>query len=169
MPWFIIGWLWFVGTMLPVSGIVQIGRQAMADRYAYVPFVGLYIIIAWGLGALAARIGALRGPIAVVACAWVLALSLVAWRQVGVWADSRTLFTHAIEVTEDNWMMHNNLGGVLVQEGRAEEGLREVDVALAIALHAAWVHNHRGTILAGMNRLFDAQEAFEQANAIDGG
>jgi superkiller protein 3 len=55
----------------------------------------------------------------------------------------------------------------LVQDGRAEDGLREVDVALAIAPHAAWVHNHRGTILAGMNRLFEAQEAFEQANAID--
>jgi Tfp pilus assembly protein PilF len=166
-PWFIVGWLWFVGTMLPVSGVVQIGRQAMADRYAYVPFIGLYIIMAWGLGAMVARASAMRAPIAIASCAWVMMLAFIAWQQVGVWTDSRTLFTHAIAVTDDNWMMHNNLGGMLVQDGRAEDGLREVDVALAIAPHAAWVHNHRGTILAGMNRLFEAQEAFEQANAID--
>jgi Tfp pilus assembly protein PilF len=166
-PYFIVGWLWFLGAMLPVIGLVQIGRQSMADRYTYVPMIGLYVIVAWSAGAIVERWRPLKIPVVIVFMAGIAALAIPTRCQVAVWKDSITLFSHAIAVTDDNWLMHNNLGGMLAQAGRAEDGLREVDTALSIAPHAGWVHDHRGTILFEMNRLYEAQEAFERAVEID--
>ncbi|HWR97898.1 MAG TPA: hypothetical protein VN317_05690, partial [Candidatus Methanoperedens sp.] len=114
------GWLWFVGMLVPVIGLVQIGGQARADRYMYLPLAGLAIVLAWGAGDGARRLG--RPALTAGAAAVVVAvLATLATRQAGYWRDGETLFRRALAVTTDNAMIHNNLGVVLVNSGRTVE------------------------------------------------
>ena len=127
-----VGWLWFLGTLVPMIGVVQVGTQAMADRYAYLTFVGLFIMICWLAAdyAAEARLSpiALRGTCAGV----VLLLALAAHRQVEYWDDHITLWTHALEVTQNNWLAENNLGTALLKMGRPEEAIPHFRAAAAL-------------------------------------
>lgn len=119
----VVGWLWFLGTLVPMIGLVQVGRQAMADRYAYLPLIGIFIMICWGV---ADWVEAKRVPTVVLAVAGVvivLALSVVARRQIGYWADNLVLWRHTIEVTPPNYIAEDNLGGTLQARGRLEEAI----------------------------------------------
>jgi protein O-mannosyl-transferase len=116
-PWGLVGWCWFAGTMVPVIGLVQLGRQAMADRFTYLPHIGLFIALVWGGAALAARQARLRSALAPLT-ALVLALCLgTAWHQTRHWQNSVTLLSHALDVTTDNAVAHNNLGLALQDQG----------------------------------------------------
>lgn len=131
-PWLITGWCWYVLTLLPVIGIVQVGMQSMADRYLYVPMIGLLIGLSWEAGD---RCGGSkqRTRIATAAGTFVLGLcAVLSWRQARVWRDGVTLFTHAIEVTEGNFVAHDNLGVELDRLGRPEEALAEYRETLRI-------------------------------------
>ena len=116
-PWLAAGWLWYVLTLLPVIGIVQVGMQAIADRYMYVPMIGLLIAVTWEC---AARPSRLLPVVAGLVLAMCVVLSL---RQIRVWEDGVTLFTHAIAVTQDNFVAHDNLGVELDRRGRFDEAL----------------------------------------------
>jgi Tfp pilus assembly protein PilF len=122
-PYLAVGWLWFLGGLLPVIGIIQLGSHAMADRYMYVPLIGLAIMLAWGLHDAASSAGGLRraeGPRAVsvaVAVAMLAACAAVSARQVGYWKNDETLFTHAVAVTRDNYLMLTNLGHMHASRG----------------------------------------------------
>ncbi len=111
------GWLWYLVTLLPVIGIVQVGAQARADRYTYVPLVGIFIGIAWSLDALVGKRRAWRAAVATLAVSWVVALAFVASRQVSYWADSVTLFERAIAVTNDNRVAELNLAEAYSDRG----------------------------------------------------
>jgi tetratricopeptide (TPR) repeat protein len=102
-----VGWLWFLGVLVPVIGLVQVGSQSIADRFTYLPFIGLYVAIAWGaveLVRLPSRL--LSMPAALV----LAALFVVSWRQVGRWKDTVTVLEHSVAVTKDNYLAHQNLG-----------------------------------------------------------
>jgi len=115
-PYFLVGWLWFLGMLVPVIGLVQVGGQAMADRYTYLPFVGLSIAAIWTVAdALKRRPGLHRGA-AVCSALALAALAAAAARQAEYWQDSRTLFEHAIAVTDGNYIMENNLGVTLIKK-----------------------------------------------------
>ncbi len=126
-PWLLIGWLWFLGTLVPVIGLVQVGRQAMADRYLYLPSVGLFLVIVW---ALAELLKERRAALATAAGLVILLLAAITWVQIGYWADSVTLFRHALAATDDgNYLAHIGLGKALQGEkdcGGAEEQFRAV-------------------------------------------
>src|SRR5450755_81094 len=109
----ITGWLWFLGTLVPVIGLVQVGGQAMADRYDYIPSIGLLVAIVFGVAdlAIAWRIG--RVGIALVSAALLLLFGSLTAFQVSRWRDSTTLFEHTLSVTSDNLVVHYNLGHVL--------------------------------------------------------
>lgn len=117
----LVGWLWFLGTLVPVIGLVQVGNQAMADRYTYIPFIGLFVAIAWGVAELAdgAKLSTAI-KIAASACV-VLTLSSVTYRQAGYWRDSLRLWKHALEVTNNNFVAEDEYGGALTQLGRFDE------------------------------------------------
>ena len=109
-PFLIVGWLWFLGTMVPVIGLVQVGGQSMADRYTYLPLIGVFIMMAWSIPTFkpdkkVLRIGTVTGVMAAISVLWV-----VSFVQTGYWKDSRTLFERALAVTSNNAIMHNNLG-----------------------------------------------------------
>jgi tetratricopeptide (TPR) repeat protein len=142
-----VGWLWYVGTLVPVIGLVHVGVQAMADRYTYIPLIGLFIIIAWGAVEVAAR---WRVPVAVPAIIGVLCLSALTirtWRQVSYWVNSKTLFNHALGVTTDNHIAHNNLGNALIKEGKTDEAILHYRTAIAIQPRYADAHNNLGNAL----------------------
>jgi tetratricopeptide (TPR) repeat protein len=129
------GWGWYLVTLLPTIGIVQVGAQAMADRYTYLPLVGVFTAAAWALPDLS-RTPALRGGVAAACAAAVLALATAARAQVGVWKDTFTLFRHAADVTRDNWLAWKNLGVEYFQRGAAEESRGAFEASVR-----AWPHD----------------------------
>jgi tetratricopeptide (TPR) repeat protein len=124
-----VGWLWYLGTLVPVIGLVKIGLQSHADRYTYVPLIGLSIAIAWGALALVKRYRWLTIPIAVWACA----LCAATFTQASTWRNSTTLFEHALAVTDGNYVAHNNLGVALRHAGRRAEAVAHFEQALRLS------------------------------------
>jgi len=132
LPFLATGWLWYLGTLVPVIGIVQVGSQAMADRYTYVPQIGLAIMLAWGVPALLGPRRVLRGCAVAAAMAALVVLTRLAWVQTSSWKDSITLFTRAIEVTGENYLASNNLGVALSEQGDTEAAMARYRESLRI-------------------------------------
>ena len=128
----LVGWLWFLGTLVPMIGLVQVGRQAMADRYAYLPLIGIFIMVCWGVAEWAES-AHLPAPALPVASAIVIfALCLAAHRQIGYWADNVALWTHTVAVTPPNYIAQDNLGGALLTQKRMEDAIGHFRLAAAI-------------------------------------
>jgi Flp pilus assembly protein TadD len=134
LPWLAVGWFWFLGTLVPVIGLVQVGRQAMADRYMYIPSIGLFLVAAWGAASLSERFAPKRGRalLPALAAAALVALSAAAWRQAGYWKDEPTLLSRAIALDPDNAFAHQNLSIVLAERGDLAGSLREQEEAFRI-------------------------------------
>ncbi len=157
-PYFLVGWLWFLGTLVPVIGLVQVGNQAMADRYTYIPLIGLFIALAWGTRELCCRSAAARLSIC---AAWVLALVCMGfwtWVQVGYWRTTDTLFRHALRVTPNNSTAHTVLGNDLLARGRAAEAVIHYQRAIAIDPDYARAHNNLAAALVELGRVDEAIE-----------
>lgn len=168
-PYLLVGWLWYLGTLVPVSGLVQVlGGHGMADRYTYLPHVGIFIMLSWGLGDIVAARKNLV-PLAAAACAAALAACVVVSRvQLGYWHDSRSLWAHTLEVTHDNQLAHYQMGVVLQREN-PEEAARHFQAAVAIFPDYAKAHENLGAVWANQGRLAEAIEEFGTALRIDPG
>jgi len=116
-----VGWLWFLGTLVPMSGIVPIGPQALADRYAYIPMLGIFVIVCWGAAELVERWRVPMAASAACAAAILMLLGIALHRQVGLWGDNVTLWTHTLNVTQRNFVGEENLATALIAQGRAAE------------------------------------------------
>lgn len=123
------GWLWFLGVLVPMIGLVQVGDQAMADRYAYVPFVGLFWIAVWSIGEMRERCNLSTGWVAVPACLCLFGVSVLSHRLVSYWHDSETLWDYALTVDPGDFMAHCNRGRILVAENRPQEAIPELFIA----------------------------------------
>ncbi len=128
----LVGWFWFLGTLVPMIGLVQVGTQAMADRYAYLPFIGLYLMTCWGVAELAQQWRLPQPVLPAASLALLLALMTVTYRQVGFWQDDVTLWSHATQVTLGNYVAEDNLGEALVDKGNVEEAMPHFFRAVAI-------------------------------------
>jgi len=133
----LVGWLWYLGVLVPVLGLVQVGVQARADRYTYLPSVGLSLIVVWGAREVALRSPHVRRALAAGAAVVILALGARTWSQVRVWEDSVSLWEHTLAVTTRNYMGHANYGHALLRAGRAEEG--EVQLRRALEIDPSYV------------------------------
>ncbi len=132
-PYLLIGWLWFVGTLVPVIGLVQVGGQAMADRYTYLPSIGLLLALVWGAAAFVTGRRGLRRAVAALAAAAAVVLAVLTVRQIALWKDSETLFRHTLAVTKDNYFAHNALALALAgQEGRRAEAIEQFRAAVRV-------------------------------------
>jgi tetratricopeptide (TPR) repeat protein len=161
-PYLLIGWLWFLGTLVPVIGLVQVGGQALADRYTYVPLIGLFIALAYGADALAERLRQ-RNIFAVVGLA-ILAASVGATEyQLQFWQSSEKLFAHAVAVTKDNAIALINLGVSLEEEGRGPEALAEYRKAIAIEPNRFQARNNVANLLASMGQRDEAYREYQEA------
>ncbi len=131
-PFLFVGWFWYLGTLIPVIGLVQVGRQAMADRYTYLPSIGIAIMLAWGIVYLLPK-EKLRKIILIPAAVIVLSvLTFLTWQQCGYWKNSISLFNHALEVTKNNYLAHTNLGIALAAEGKIDEAVSHYRLALQV-------------------------------------
>jgi len=183
-PYLAVGWFWYLGTLVPVIGIVQVGMQAMADRYTYVPLIGLFIAIAWGVPDLlskkvdqpksaptnrgkpktrpsAAEPVALQ-PIGLLATAALAALAICSWRQASFWSDSQTLFQHAVGSAPYNYIAHNNLGITLLDQGDIDAAISQYYEAIKSKPDFALAHFNLGFALSQRGRDKEAISHFIQ-------
>jgi len=131
-PYLFAGWFWYLGMLVPVIGIVQVGVQSRADRYMYVPLVGLTIAVIWTIGGWLERHNTMQRPAAAAAAAILLIFAVAAWRQASYWKDSRTLFERTLAVTSRNYIIQNNLGVVLAREQDNQSAIGLYRKALAV-------------------------------------
>jgi tetratricopeptide (TPR) repeat protein len=164
-PYFLAGWLWYLTSFLPVIGLVQVGVQAVADRYAYLPLTGIFIALAWGLRELGQRNGGWRAPLACLSAAVIVALSVAAIRQVSFWRDEATLYGHGLAVTRDNFVLRYNLGLALDKSGRHEEALEQFAEALRVKPEWDMAHLSAGRAYYAMGRNQEALASYGKAIA----
>jgi protein O-mannosyl-transferase len=162
-PYLVTGWFWYVGTLVPVIGLVQVGLQSSADRYTYVPLVGIFVMIAWGVPDLVSAVPARRAFLGGAAACVLAACSLLTFRQIGYWQDSTTLFEHTISVTTGNYVVENNLGGVLMREGRLDDAIRHLARARSIRPDHAATLSNLGLAMQRKGKLGEAIALYREA------
>jgi tetratricopeptide (TPR) repeat protein len=164
-PYLIVGWLWYLTMLLPVIGIVEVGLQGHADRYTYLPQIGLYIAITWLVTDLLVSLRFPRKVLAAVAIIVVTVLTARAWKQTSYWRNSETLWTHTLAVTQNNDVAHTNLGMFLADRGQLDEALSHLQTALEIRsrgaqphydLSFALIHCNLGYVLGKKGEIDDA-------------
>ena len=179
-PYFLMGWLWYLGTLVPVIGLIQVGEQAMADRYTYIPLIGIFIMISWGcadlFGHLIIHLSARnkrwsvvfdRDVLLTTACFLVLLLALLTGRQVLAWRNTGSLFSHAIAVTRNNYVAHTILGIHLARNGDPEAAIEQYAQALRIKPDHTAALNNWGMALAQQSKYDEAIQRFGAALAIE--
>ena len=165
-PWFIVGWLWFLGTLVPVIGLVQVGGQAWADRYHYLPSIGLFVALVFGFAELAAAQSRVRIPLAAASAVALLLCASLTAVQITRWRDSITLFTHTLSVTGDNLVIEYNLGHALGQQRRYDEALTHFANALRIKPDFFDALINTGMTLTDLGRAAEAINFLERALRI---
>jgi tetratricopeptide (TPR) repeat protein len=162
-PYFAVGWFWYLGTLVPVIGLVQVSHHAMADRYSYVPLIGLFVVIAWGVPELLAGVRGGRAALAAGATTLVVLCAAAGRRQVTYWENSITLNQHALAVTANNFMAHENLGAAFDGQGRFDEALVQFELAFKTECTRRFnpdltpIRYDLGTALARKGRLAEAK------------
>ena len=166
-PYLLVGWLWFLGMLVPVIGLVQVGKQSWADRYTYLPHIGLFLIIAWGASALIARWKWPRAISIAVAGLTLAACGVATSQQLSYWRNTKTLFQHAIAVTSGNFVAYTVVGNALIEEGKLPEAIEECRKALEISPEYPEAHNTLGNILAKQEKYDEAIADYRAAVRAD--
>lgn len=158
-----VGWFWFLGTLVPMIGLITVGEQAMADRYAYIPFIGLFVAAVWTLDALASKLRIPSPWRAAAALVVVSILGCLTYRQLGYWRDDETLWRYTLSVTEGNYMAYDNLARALAKQGRSDEAVVQFQAATDL-------HKYPPAQLLALAfyelRVGHPQEAIEECNAV---
>jgi tetratricopeptide (TPR) repeat protein len=162
-----MGWFWFGGTLVPVIGLVQVGVQSRADRYMYIPLIGLATIVAWGLAEIAERQAWYRRMAPAMAVAACCIYGMVAWSTAGYWRNTVTLFRHAIEVTTDNWAALDTLSVALLTADRAEEALPYITESLRLRPNVPQGHINFGALLSKRGDFDAAAVQYRMALNLD--
>ena len=166
-PYLMVGWLWYLGTLVPVIGLVQVGLQAMADRYTYVPFIGLFIMVAMGVPDILSG-WRYRGIVMAISGGLLLAIFMaITWLQVQYWQNGVTLFEHALEVTPNNPLSQSSLGAALADQGKTQEAIAHYTEALRIKPYNAEVHNNLGAALIQQGKIQEAIIHYTEALRIN--
>jgi tetratricopeptide (TPR) repeat protein len=162
-PFITFGWIWFIVTLLPVIGLLQVGNASQADRYSYVPLIGVFTLVVWLVFDLTRSLRDQVRILSVAAAAAMLFCTLLTWRQIGYWKDGETLFKHAIAVTRENPMAQNNLGTALFDKGRIDEAMSHFQEAIRQAPAYPSARQNLGAVLFRKHRLDEAITQFEEA------
>jgi Flp pilus assembly protein TadD len=166
-PYLPVGWLWFAGTLVPVIGIVQVGAQAMADRYTYIPSIGIFIAAAWGIPELLKKRRYGKEVLAASSALCLLCLFILTWKQVGYWRDGITLFDHTLRITKDNYSIHNSRGRTYFLLGDPARAIEDFDSAVRIAPTFADAFNNRGMVYEQLGNHPQAIADFDRAIQIN--
>jgi tetratricopeptide (TPR) repeat protein len=166
-PYLATGWLWFAGTLVPVIGIVQAGLQARADRYTYVPLIGLFIMAAWGISELSKKWRYRKEALIASSTVVLVCLCLVTWTQIRYWQNSITLFGHTLDVTHNNSVAYYNRGAAYSHLGNDRQAIVDYDKALEINPEYADAYYNRGTIYLHLGNYRQAIRDFDKALSIN--
>ena len=147
-PWLFVGWFWFLGVLVPFIGLIQAGAQAMADRFMYVPALGIFVAVIWGVHGLAKGGRYQQNGLSVAGAAAIVLCLVLTRQQLAHWKNSLTLFQHALEVTENNHIAHDNLGSALFRKGQIDEAIREFQEAIRLKPDYAGAHTNLARALA---------------------
>ncbi|HKV24254.1 MAG TPA: tetratricopeptide repeat protein [Candidatus Acidoferrum sp.] len=156
----VMGWLWYLGTMFPMIGFVQTGRQGMADRFMHIPMMGLLVALAWLIGDLAAEKSWPKETAMAIFALAMVPYAMVTIRQIGYWHDSYTLFAHTLEVTKHNGMAENNFGVALVERGEQAEAMQHFLAAVRYSPDLSSGHYNLAVAWQRLNRLADAEREY---------
>ena len=162
-PYFFVGWFWFFITLLPVIGLIQVGSQSMADRYTYIPLIGLFIMVSWGVPDLLRGLRYRSAILITLSCVVIFALTLTTWRQLGYWKDNISLYRHTLDVTNNNYIILNNLGIALAERGEVEAAIQAYQEALRIWPGSVTAHVNLGAALADRGKLDEAISQYQEA------
>ena len=166
-PYLLVGWLWYCGTLVPVSQMVQTANMAMADRWTYLPSLGALVVVVWGVCELTRGWRYQALALSVAGSAVVVVCAALTRQQIGYWKDSETLFRHALKVTEHNWFVHNHLGGAFYSQGQMDEAIRHYREALRLNPDYAQAHNNLGMALLSKGHLDEAVSQFQEALRLE--
>jgi protein O-mannosyl-transferase len=147
-PFVTLGWFWFLITLLPVIGLIQVGEQAMADRYTYIPAIGLFVIAAWGFAELTSRWQQRKRVAALVAALVITASTVKTWNQIHYWNNDQSVFQHALDTTTGNYTAHYNLGYALSKQGDLDGAINHYQEALRLQPNLYETHNNLALVLA---------------------
>jgi protein O-mannosyl-transferase len=161
------GWFWYVLTLLPVIGLLQVGSQSHADRYTYIPLVGIFVALAWGAEEWTRRMPNRLLPLSVSGVAVIAVCAALTWNQTGYWRSSETLFTHALRVTRNNEVAHNNLGTAIFRDGRVDQAIVHFQEAIRLKPRYAVAHANLGTAFVSKKRYDDAIRQLQEAIKIN--
>jgi len=167
-PYFVVGWFWYLGTLIPVIGFTTVGGwHLIADRYAYLPLIGIFVVIAWGVPELLKEWHYRKNVLKASAGILILTLMPITWIQVSHWKSSITVFKHAIKVTDKKYpsfsVVHNNLGIALVAEGKNEEAISHYKMAIKLNPDYALAHNNLGSALVTEGKNEEAISHYKMA------
>lgn len=168
-PYLITGWLWYLITLLPVIGVVQIGQHSVADRYTYIPLVGVFVMCAWGLPELLGSSKSRRMVLASVSFATLFVLTFLTVMQLQHWKNSTTLFTHTVAVTENNWVALNNLGLVHLDEGRTDKAIEYFEASVAAKPSYSVAYLNLGYAYRAREDRMRSMDAFKKALLFEPG
>jgi tetratricopeptide (TPR) repeat protein len=160
-PYLVTGWLWYIGTLVPVIGILQAGSQAMADRYTYISLIGLFIMVAWGVPDLLKKWNYRKEILLTLSILIILCLSIKTWTQAGYWQDSITLYDHTLKVTDYNWLIYINRGVAYNDLGNYRQAIEDYGQAIEIKPDYADAYYNRGR---AYNDLGNHRQAIEDLN-----
>ena len=166
-PFLLMGWLWFCGTLVPVIGLVQVGAQAMADRYSYIPSLGVLILAVWGAYELSRRWHYAAMALPVAGCAAIALCLALTRQQLGHWKNTETLFQHALAVTENNWLAHNTIGSILEKKGQFNEAITHYQEAIRLKPDYAEARYNLGVALVSNGQIDEAMGQFQEAIRLD--
>jgi len=162
LPYLSVGWLWYVITLLPVIKIVQVGYDAMADRYTYLPSIGIAFMLAWGIPSLIKSEETRKKILFPAGIAALLALAVLTWHQCGYWKNSATLFSHSLQVTKNNYLAHSNLAIALAKEGKIKEAIYHYNKAISIRPDGIF-YNNLGKVYADLGQYQQALNYYNEA------
>jgi tetratricopeptide (TPR) repeat protein len=166
LPYLFVGWMWYAITILPVIGIIQVSLTApysMADRYHYLPSIGIAVMLAWGIPFLIKRDGVRKKILFPAAIAALSIMAVFTWQQCGYWENSTKLWNHALQVTKDNALAHNNLGFALAEKGKIQEAIDHYNEAIRLKPDYVLAYSNRGNAYVKLGQHQHAIEDYSEA------
>jgi tetratricopeptide (TPR) repeat protein len=170
LPYLFVGWMWYAITLLPVIGIIQVSLimpYSMADRYHYLPSIGIAVILAWGIPFLIKREDTRKKILSPVSIAALSIMAVLTWQQCGYWRNSASLFSHALQITKDNYLAHNSLGTELFKKGKIEEAMYHYNEAIRLNPNATDFYNNRGIFYFALGQPQSAVEDYNKAVSLN--
>jgi len=165
-PYLIVGWLWYVISLVPVIGIFQSGAQSHADRFVYIPFIGIYIILSWGTPHFLQILKTPRVISTIVFFLILPILSTMTWFQIAYWKNSNTLYAHTLSVTENNWLIHTNYGKILEEQGKEKDANVHFEEAMNIHPESSVHHLNFANNLYRLGKIGEAEKHYKMAITV---